>query len=163
LSKKYTMKKIILLNWVLKIFIGILILAIPINECLRYNMSNEALTLKYKDSVFGNYSPYIMLAIIALLIIALLNIQKGLQGFIKDGYFNFKTSERFKISGYLLLILSITMLMIRFLAIEKASGIEILSDIIVNLLLIAIGIGLLAFSDVIKKGNMLKTENDLTV
>jgi hypothetical protein len=151
------MKKITILNWVLKI------LAIPINECLRYNMSNEALTLKYKDSVFGNYSPYIMLAIIALLIIALLNIQKGLQGFIKDGYFNFKSSERFKISGYLLLILSITMLMISFLAIEQASEIEILSDIIINLLLIAIGIGLLAFSDVIKKGNVLKTENDLTV
>lgn len=163
MSKKYTMKKIILLNWVLKIFIGISILAIPINECLRYNMSNEALTLKYKDSVFGNYSPYIMLAIIALLIIAFLNIQKGLQGFIKDGYFNFRSSERFKISGYLLLILSITMLMISFLAIEKASEIEILSDIIINLLLIAIGIGLLAFSDVIKKGNVLKTENDLTV
>jgi hypothetical protein len=157
------MKKIIILNWVLKIFIGILILAIPINECLRYNMSNEALTLKYKDSVFGNYSPYIILAIIALLIIALLNIQKGLQGFIKDGYFNFKSSERFKISGYLLLILSITMLMISFLAIEKASGIEILSDIIINLLLIAIGIGLLAFSDVIKKGNMLENENNLTI
>jgi hypothetical protein len=157
------MKKIIILNWVLKIFIGILILAISINECLRYNMSNKALTLKYKDSVFGNYSPYIMLAIIALLIIALLNIQKGLQGFIKDGYFNFKSSAKFKISGYLLLILSITMLMISFLAIEKASGIEILSDIIINLLLIAIGIGLLAFSDVIKKGNVLENKNNLTI
>lgn len=163
MSKKYTMKKITILNWVLKIFIGILILAIPINECLRYNMSNEALTLKYKDSVFGNYSPYIMLAIIALLIIALLNIQKGLQGFIKDGYFNFRSSERFKISEYLLLMISIIGITISLLGMKQSSETEILSNTVMYLLLIAIGIGLLAFSDVIKKGNVLKTENDLTV
>ncbi|UQD55716.1 DUF2975 domain-containing protein [Flavobacterium sp. K5-23] len=157
------MKKIIILNWVLKIFIGILILAIPINECLRYNMSNEALTLIYKDSVFGNYSPYIMLLRISILIIALLNIQKGLQGFIKDGYFNFKSSERFKISGYLLLIMSIIGIAIVLMCMKQSSEIEILSDIIIYLLLIAIAIGLLAFSDVVVKGNILKTENDLTV
>jgi hypothetical protein len=74
--------------------------AIPINEYLRHNISNEALSLIYKDSVFGNYSPYVMLLRISILIIALLNIQKGLQGFIKDGYFNFKSSAQFKISGY---------------------------------------------------------------
>jgi hypothetical protein len=157
------MKKIIILNWVLKIFIGILILAIPINECLRYNMSNETLTLIYKDSVFGNYSPYIMLLRISILIIALLNIQKGLQGFIKDGYFNFKSSERFKISGYLLLIMSIIGIAIVLMCMKQSSEIEILSDIIIYLLLIAIAIGLLAFSDVVVKGNILKTENDLTV
>jgi hypothetical protein len=50
--------------------------AIPINEYLRHNISNEALSLIYKDSVFGNYSPYVMLLRISILIIALLNIQK---------------------------------------------------------------------------------------
>jgi hypothetical protein len=44
------MKKIVILNWV-KIFIGILLVAIPINEYLRHNISNEALSLIYKDSV----------------------------------------------------------------------------------------------------------------
>jgi hypothetical protein len=157
------MKKIIILNWVLKIYIGILILAIPVDHCLRYNMSSEALTLIYKNSVFGNYSPYIMLLRIFILIIALLNIKKGLQGFIKDGYFNFRSSEKFKISGYLLLIISITGIMISLLSMKQSSEIEILTDIIMNLLLIAIGVGLLAFSDVVVKGNILKTENDLTV
>jgi hypothetical protein len=54
------MKKIVILNCI-KIFIGILLVAIPINEYLRHNISNEALSLIYKDSVFGNYSPYVML------------------------------------------------------------------------------------------------------
>ena len=40
---------------------------------------------------------------------------------------------------------------------------QILSDIIMYLLLLAIGIGLLAFSDVIKKGNIIETENNLTI
>ncbi len=91
--KKTIMKKIIILNWVFKIFIGLLILAVPINECLRYTMSSEAITLMYKDSIFRNFSPYVMFVRIAILIFALFNIQKGLQGFIKEDFFNFKSSE----------------------------------------------------------------------
>lgn len=157
------MKKIIILNWVLKIFIGLVVVAIPINEYLRHNISNEALSVIYKDSVFGYYSPYIMLLRILISIIALLNIQKGLRGFIKDGYFNFKSSAKFKISGYLLLMISIVGITISLLGTKQTSETEILSDIIIYLLLIAIGIGLLAFSDVIKKGNVLENENNLTI
>ncbi len=40
---------------------------------------------------------------------------------------------------------------------------QILSDIIMHLLVLAIGIGLLAFSDVIKKGNGIEAENNLTI
>jgi hypothetical protein len=40
---------------------------------------------------------------------------------------------------------------------------DLLSDIIMYLLLIAISIGLLAFSDVIKKGNIIESENNLTI
>lgn len=157
------MKKIIILNWVLKIFIALLILAVPINEVLRYNLSGEEITLMYRESIFGNYSPYIMLARIAVLIFALLNIQKGLQGFIKEGFFNFKSSERFNRSGYLLLFLSISGIIISLLSVDQSEKVEILSNIILDLLLLAIGIGLLAFSDVIKKGNIIETENNLTI
>jgi hypothetical protein len=157
------MKKIIILNWALKFLIGILILAIPVDQCLRYNMSDEALTLIYKDSVFGNYSPYIILLRISILIIALFNIQKGLQGFIKDGYFNFNSSERFKISGYLLLTISILGIIISLLGMKQSSEKDILADIIMYVLLIAISVGLLAFSDVIKKGNIIENENNLTI
>jgi len=157
------MKKIIILNWVLKIFIALLILAVPINEVLRYNLSGEEITLMYRESIFGNYSPYIMLARIAVLIFALLNIQKGLQGFIKEGFFYFKSSERFNRSGYLLLFLSISGIIISLLSVDQSEKVEILSNIILDLLLLAIGIGLLAFSDVIKKGNIIETENNLTI
>jgi hypothetical protein len=157
------MKKIIILNWVLKIFIGLLILAVPINEVLRYNLSNEAITLMYKDSIFGNFSPYVMLMRIAILIFALFNIQKGLQGFINEGFFNFKSSERFNRSGYLLLVLSVSGIIITLLGMNQSQDVETLSNIIMDLLLLAIGIGLLAFSDVIKKGNSIETENNLTI
>jgi hypothetical protein len=157
------MKKIIILNWVLKIFIALLILAVPINEVLRYNLSGEEITLMYRESIFGNYSPYIMLVRIAVLIFALFNIQKGLQGFIKEGFFNFKSSERFNRSGYLLLLLSISGIIIRLLGMNQSPEGQILSDIIMHSLLLAIGIGLLAFSDVIKKGNSIEAENNLTI
>lgn len=157
------MKKIIILNWVLKIFIGILLLAIPINECLRYNLSNEAITLMYKDSLFGDFSPYIMLVRIAIVLFALFNIQKGLQAFIKEGFFNAKSSDRFKKSGYLLLFISLFGIIISLLVMNQSPEEQTLSDIIMYLLLLAIGIGLLAFADVIKKGNTIETENNLTI
>jgi hypothetical protein len=157
------MKKIITLNWVLKIFIWLLILAIPINEYLRYKLSNKAIILMYKDSVFANFSPYIMLARIAILIFALFNIQKGLQSFIKEGFFNLKSSQHFKKSGYLLLIISLFGILISLQGIYGSAKGETISDIIIYLLLLSIGIGLLAFSDVIKKGNSIETENNLTI
>ena len=157
------MKKITILNWGLKLSIGLLILAIPITECLRYNMSSEAITLIYKDSIFGNFSPYVMLVRIAILILTLFNIQKGLQGFNKEGFFNFKSSERFNRSGYLLLLLSVSGIIIRLFGMIQSPEDQILSDIIMYLLLLAIGFGLLAFSDVIKKGNIIEKENNLTI
>lgn len=157
------MKKVIILNWILKIFIAILILAIPINQCLRYNISNEALTVLYKDSVFGNYTPYIILLRIAVVIIALLNTQKALKAFIKDGYFNLKSSLRLKRSGSLLLIISIIGLIISILDMKQSSERDLLLDIIIYLLIVAISLGLLAFADVIKKGNIIEIENNLTI
>jgi hypothetical protein len=68
------MKKIVILNWVLKIFIGILLVAIPINEYLRHNISNEALSLIYKDSVL-EFTVRMLCFWISILIIALLNIR----------------------------------------------------------------------------------------
>jgi hypothetical protein len=157
------MKKIIVLNWVLKIFIGLLIFAIVVNECLRYNMSSEAIALMYKESIFGSFSPYIMLIRIGVLILALFNIQKGLQAFIIEGFFNFKSSEKFNRSGYFLLLLGVSGIIIRLLRMTQTPKDQILSDIIMYSLLLAIGIGLLAFSDVIKKGNIIETENNLTI
>jgi hypothetical protein len=157
------MKKIIILNWVLKIFIAILILAIPINECLRYNLSDDAITLMYKDSIFGNFSPYIMLTRIAILLFALFYIQQGLQAFIKESFFNLKSSAKFKKSGYLLFFISIFGTIISLLGISASAKGETLFDIIMYLLLLSIGIGLLAFSDVIKKGNGIEIENNLTI
>lgn len=104
-----------------------------------------------------------MLLGIVVLILALFNIQKGLQAFIKEGFFNFKSSEKFNRSGYLLLLLSVFGIIIRLLGMNQSPKEKILSDIILYLLLLAIGIGLLAFSDVIKKGNIIETENNLTI
>jgi hypothetical protein len=59
-------------------------------------------------------------------------------------------------------MISIIGITISLLGTKQTSETEILSDIIIYLLLIAIGIGLLAFSDVIK-GNVLENENNLTI
>jgi hypothetical protein len=72
-----------------------------------------------------------MLLRISILIIALLNIQKGLQGFISDGILISKAQQQFKISGYLLLMISIIGITISLLGTKQTSETEILSDIII--------------------------------
>jgi hypothetical protein len=156
------MRKIIILNWVLKIFIRVQIIAIPIWEYMRYNLTSEQITWMYKDSIFGNFSHYIMLVRVTVLISGIVYIQKGLQAFIREGFFNFKSSKRFKIGGYLLSITSIFSIIVSLLNMKKSIKGEF-SSIIMELLLLAIGIGLLALSDVIKKGNIIETENNLTI
>lgn len=160
------MKKIIILNWVLKIFIGIQIIAIPLWVYIRYNLSSEEITLMYKDHIFGNFGLYFMYVRTTILIFGIINIQIGLQAFIKEGFFNIKSSKRFKIGGYLLSIVSIVTVLstiVSLLNMKKSTKGEMPSDIISDLLLLAVGIGLLAFSDVIKKGYIIETENNLTI
>ena len=62
-----------------------------------------------------------------------------------------------------MLLLSVSGIIIRLLGMNQSPKDQILSDIIMYLLLLAIGIGLLALSDVIKKGNIIETENNLTI
>jgi hypothetical protein len=157
------MKKIIIVNWILKIFIGLLIFAIPIDECLRYDLTTQEITLMYKESPFGNSTPYLILIWISLLITAIVNIHNGLTAFIKDGYFNLRSSKQFIISGYLLIIIGASAIIFSMLYITETPREQTLIDIIIDLLLLGIGIGLLAFADVIKKGNKIETENNLTI
>ncbi len=157
------MKKIIITNWILKIFIALLIFAIPIDECLRYDLTSQEITLRYKESPFGNSTPCLILLWISLLITAVVNIHKGLKAFIKDGYFNLSSSKQFIISGYLLIIIGMSALIFRMLYISETPREQTFIDIITDLLLLGIGISLLAFADVIKKGNKIETENNLTI
>jgi hypothetical protein len=59
-------------------------------------------------------------------------------------------------------MISIIGITISLLGTKQTSETEILSDIIIYLLLIAIGIGLLAFQ-MLLKGNVLENENNLTI
>jgi hypothetical protein len=64
-------------------------------------MFSKEITIIYKESIFGNLSPYKMILRIVVLLLTILNIQKELQAFMKEGLFNFKSAERFKSCGYL--------------------------------------------------------------
>ena len=56
------------------------------------------------------------------------------------------------------MLLSVSEIIIRLLGIYHSPNDQILQDIIRYLLILAIGIVLIAFSDVIKKGNTIESE-----
>ena len=90
--------------------------------------------------------------------------------FIKRGYFNYKSSVYLKTGGYILMIKSaLSLIIITVITIDTSelSDSQSKADLIMNIssciTSFIIGFSLIAASDVIKKGNVLKQENDLTI
>ena len=121
-------------------------------------MFSEEIILMDKEFIFGNFIPSVLVVQIVILLLALFNIQKRLQAIIKQDIFNFTSSKWFDRSGYRLMLLSVSEIIIRLLGIYHSPNDQILQDIIRYLLILAIGIVLIAFSDVIKKGNTIESE-----
>lgn len=160
------MKKIKILYWFVIALIAIYIIAFLSNIYLTIytpdfmNFDNEF----YNQFIFGRYTYFVGMTISVITFTALFFIQKGLFATIKKGFFNKKSSGKFKvagklflISGTLSLIWDITLLIYskgEFLFVERIGQ---------DVLLLLIGFGLLIIADFIINGNTIQQENALTI
>lgn len=106
-----------------------------------------------------------------LFFIGLIYVERGFFHTIKKGYFNIKSIVKFK-KGGLFFVFSglISLIKSIFLLFELNKSNEVvISNILAyknlsqSLLLLVIGIGFVVISDFIRKGTLLKQENDLTI
>ena len=112
---------------------------------------------------FGILTPFISFLISMVILFGIFNIQKALLGFIRNTYFNTKSTKHLKTGGLILIVSSILAISNGFINgsfVDKES--LILSSIIYCLILI-IGIAVLAVSDIISKGELIEQENFLTI
>jgi len=105
-----------------------------------------------------------------LFFIGLIYLERGFYYTIKKGYFNNKSIIKFKkgglffiFSGLISLIKSILLILQFNKSTEVINNIITYKNLSQSLLLLIIGIGFVVISDFIKKGSLLKKENDLTI
>lgn len=94
-------------------------------------------------------------------------LQRSCSMFVKRTYFNSKSGRYLKISGYIFMASALFGFALAFTKLEWAPKKDIFSDFTselgYNLTLLFVGFGLTAVADIIKKGENIKRENDLTI
>ena len=103
-----------------------------------------------------------------LLLLGLVYIERGLSYCIKKGYFNNRSIFKFKRGGVFLILSGlISLIMSAIMLFSQTNTILVQNlmnqNISKSFLIIVIGLGLVIISDFIKKGNIIQSENDLTI
>lgn len=152
------MIKFKILRWALKLFITLCLLIFAGNSYAVYSLQSENLKTPSELLHF-----YIADAMIALLIIGLYLIHQSFTSFMRRSYFNSKSAIYMSSGGYVLAAIGLAGLVIDLTGLNSLPDSGLIMTIIANCMLLLIGFGLTAVSDIIKKGENIKRENDLTI
>lgn len=154
------MKKIkILLG--LTIFFSVIIIFHFFMQIIYFDLFEK---IHSENPSFSKSGWFIQNAFSFIILIGSIYISIALFKILKNGYFNIKTAQSFKIGGLLFCIVSILDI-IRVLldtSIENRMG-HTINNVTINGMLFLIGFGVLTIAQVIKDGTILKQENDLTI
>ena len=155
------MKKIKILNSSLIIFIALGVISIITNFGMMI-YDYQYIEMIYSKSGFGMISFYIMSGLTFMLLLGLYQVQQSFSSFIRNSFFNSKSAKLLKKGGLLLIangILSGLNSMFFFYKTPES----IIANYMMNAMIILIGIGLMAISEIISKGESIEQENLLII
>ncbi|RWX00218.1 DUF2975 domain-containing protein [Flavobacterium cerinum] len=153
------MRKFKILRWAIQLFITICILGICSNIYIYYILSSEPIPALSVD-----ITPYLVSMLnVLLLITGLWYIHQSFTFFIQRSFFNFKSALYLSKGGYIIAATGIISFTYNMTKLAGKSREELITNIILNCLMLIIGFGLTAVADIIKKGESIKQENDLTI
>jgi len=157
------MTKFKIIRWALKLFISCQLLNIVTLIYVAYE-------IHYDISIPS--VPVRLLCFNALLsglfTVALYFIHQSCNMFLIRGYFNLKSALYLNRGGYILMVVTLLSLIKTCIYINPTKALALLikdfgSSIIYDLMFFIVGLSLVALSDIIKEGEIIKTENDLTL
>ena len=157
------MTKFKIISWALKILIGCQLVSIAVTMCIIYQIQDYA----YNPPDFIKKIS-INLLLTCVYTVGLYFTHQSCTLFLKKGYFNTQSALYLTKGGYIIMakaVLSLVKVAI-FIDLHKepmALVKDISSSTTFDIMLFIIGFSLVALSDIIKKGEIIKTENDLTV
>ena len=155
------MKKIKILNWSLIIFIALGVISIISNIGMMV-YDNHYIETIYLKSGFGMTSFYIMNGLTFMLLFGLYQVQQSFSSFIKNSFFNSKSAKLIKKGGFILILNGIISGLHNLSFLDIDSG-RIFSNYMMYAMIILIGIGLMAVSEIISKGERIEQENLLII
>lgn len=161
------MTKFKILSWVL---IPVIVINIAASVLMAYSIYNYSGTITingtHQDVVLRLSAAIVMMMLFAA---GLYFIYKSCIMFMNRGYFNTKSALYLKRGAYILIFKALLGLIWISAHVEtsiladKESQFDFISGMSKDITLLIIGFAIIAVSDIIKKGNKLKQENDLTI
>jgi hypothetical protein len=155
------MKKIKILNWSLIIFITLAIIGLVANfaQMLFNRQTFEAVCSK---TGLGSSYFYTMNALTSLLLFGLYQVQQSFSSFIKNSFFNSRSAKLLQKGGFLLILNGLLSGINNLFSLNKAPEM-LIANYMMYTMIILIGIGMMAVSDIISKGEIIEQENLLTI
>jgi len=107
---------------------------------------------------------WIFLLMIVLVITTTGSIAYALFAIMKKGYFNTTSPKYLSIGGILILIGGIlTLTQTSYLFFSAPSGMIRMGDVVQTGFTVLVGFGIITLGDILKKGAIMRQENDLTI
>lgn len=155
------MKKLLILRHSIIVFMILMIIGITGNIGQYITQYDEAIPF-FSHEYFGQFSIYIGLFLSVLFVTGLFYTQKMFGLFYKNLYFDLKSISSMKKAGFSFVLFSILSLIKNGYKTFESINVQ-LFDYLLTFTILLIGFGMLAFTDILRKGNKIKEENDLTV
>ncbi len=159
-----TMKKIQILNWILRSLILLTFLATCFSVYIFISLYNSP-PIDY-SKVFPAYLPYTTILSGALFLVAMIYLQLSVNLFIKQGFFNTKSSGYLKLGAIFLALFGLTDITIATINNAFKANYDLLDYLNNNsshIVTLIVTIGIFIVADIIKSGVTIKQENDLTI
>lgn len=158
------MKKIKILNYLVILLFMVNVIWFVQHFIFSIKVINDDVLISMVENiVFKHYKFFIDLSFSFIFLIGLYFIQRGLNSIVRNGFF-YNTSKSLLRKGGLFFIISGFLGSLFNIIIPLFKGVDFFKMFLGNdFLVFVLGLSLFFVSDIIKEGNLLKKENDLTI
>jgi len=156
------MKKIKILYFILCVIVIILSISIVTDFIFTLYMKSTFEEAN-QNTILGYLTQFVYPALYTILILGLIFILLGLRAMIQLGGFNSKSTTNFKYSGIAIGSYGMAYLIFQLNFINTAETYRIFTNSVTSIFIVIVGFGIYSFSEILRSGERLKEENDLTV
>lgn len=156
------MKNIRILYWI-TLILTILIAISAIVDTIFFIKMKSTFEPANENTYLGYYSMFVNSFLKLFLIVGLFYVQRSLGLFLKDRNFNITSTKHMKTAGLFIAMYGLAYIVFQINFINSAELSALITNIVEHITVILIGFGVYSFSEILKRGELIQQENDLTI